>query len=342
MHGDLPRYITKTRSGKYSVRVPRFDSKKRIRLGTFETLEQAISVKEQYLAMRNSEEPNQPNMQSESLLDHYSNLMLPWQQEVVKIEIPFRKNAVGYVFFSDLHFGASGTLYNRIKEDTEEVTRNRDMRVIMYGDLIDNFVVGRLQALQRTQAMPHRDELKLAREWLTAVKPQLDLLVAGNHDLWTDSVSGVSLYEYLFLQRNEDFPFYYHPYELVADLIAPHRTYNMVVRHKWRGNSRKNPTIGIENSWEERPQPFDIGVMGHYHVASLYRQFVKQQRVRHAIITGTYKLGDDYPMELGLPTTVGVGSGVLIFIKDEADPIWCSSVKTAGRVLRSLNGGYYG
>jgi len=333
MHGDLPQYISLTKGGRYSVRVPRINSKGRIRLGTYPTLEEALRVRNEYLKIE--------VLQGMPILEQYAHEKLHPYLRTVKIPLSFRRRAVGLVFFSDLHFGSDGTFYQNIKEDTECVMRNPDMRIVMYGDIIDNFVVGRLQALQRTQGMPHREELRLGREWLQYTKPKMDLLVAGNHDLWTESVSGVSLYEYLLQEDADDFPFYYHPYEIVADIETPVKTYNMVVRHKWRGTSRKNPTIGIENSWEERPIPFDIGVMGHFHVASLYRQFIKQHQVRHAIITGTYKLIDDYPVELGLAASVGVGSGVLIFFDDRPDPIWCASVQTADKLLRAVNGGSY-
>ena len=230
---------------------------------------------------------------------------------------------------SDTHFGAPGTDYEAAKRDAEIIRDTPGMFAEFHGDGVDNWIVGKLQRLQRGQIVDFADEWELFLSWLDMLRGSLLWVVSGNHDNWTIALSGFDRVR-LALQGTNVL---YHTDQTIFNLHAGPLTYRVKVRHKWKGNSIFNPTHGIETSWERSGDAFDIGIGGHTHIATLYREFVKHQKKRFAILTGTYKLHDIFGEQIGFAPPHGNGGGALVF--DRAGRfVWIDNLPQAAELLR--------
>jgi len=241
----------------------------------------------------------------------------------------------GIAFLSDLHLGNAGTDYEAILQDTNLIVNTPGMYAAFHGDGIDNWIVGKLQALQRGQAGNFQFEINIFRSWLRKIHQKLLLVVAGNHDNWTKKISGLDLIPELL----GDTHVLYDPYETRVTLFCGPAAWDVLVRHQWKYSSVFNPTHGIEVGHDRMSNPFDIGVGGHTHIGTLMRPFFRHGREKLAILTGAYKRFDSYSKELGYAETVTTGCGAVIFHPDGR--IWySSSLKTACEYLTYLRKEY--
>lgn len=385
MYSDkLPKYIN-VEDAKYSVRVPSDNtgSGQRVRLGRFNSLEEALQVRDTYLqglslptnssyyksgeyvhvdsttsvgtgSVVFNNENNQyeysyipcrvqvsptdststTNKQAFFEVLNYTttepNIDTIWEDVIAKqtqlseirtpsngfdIKINEKDKPFGIVFISDIHFGGSGVDYLQIKKDTDVILNTPGLYAVSHGDFLDNFVIGKLMGLQKNQMVDFNTELALAKHWLKSIEPKLIALVSGNHDLWTLKLSGMDFVKSIF---DANIKFIYDEYQVVLNLMfGDEQTKVVKIRHQWKGSSVTNPTYGIENSWDKGGNDFDIGVGGHTHIATLFRPFIKHNKMRYAVLTGTYKTSDVYQKELGVaPTFANGGSGAIIFYPD--------------------------
>lgn len=249
------------------------------------------------------------------------------KEETATIEIrgsqPF-----AVAFMSDVH-GGGKTDYEAIKNDVDIIRGTDDMWSILAGDLTDNFIIGKLQSVQKHQPLPMDYEHRFVEWFLDSLKDSLIAFVSGNHDVWTHKTSAydhlrhiLSEENCLFDQNQVQFTFKYFDQEQ-----------KWLVRHKFKHNSIFNPTHGIEVAWERLGIDFDVAIAGHTHIAPLHRPFIKHDKVRHAILLGTYKIRDEFATEIGFAKSHGRGSGALVYHPDGRDPLWCADLQTARDVL---------
>ena len=226
----------------------------------------------------------------------------------------------GIAFLSDLHFGSPYTDYAQAKSDAIAIASTPGLYAVFHGDGIDNWILPKMAGLQRGQAMPFDDEMAMFKDWLGMLGRKLLVVVAGNHDNWTYTLSGID-----FLKNLVNPMTLYDQHQAIFDIIAGQHQMRFAVRHKWRGQSILNPTHGMERA--ARDIDADVYVGGHTHIATLARYFTVRDRDRLAILTGTYKRWDSYGHALGLPPSQHSGAGVLVvdprkghtFIRDVAE-----------------------
>lgn len=229
------------------------------------------------------------------------------QRQRIKIPSPS-----GVAQLSDFHLGNDGTDYEALAQDVKIIRDTSGLYCGFTGDGVDNWIVGKLVALQRNQALDFDSEWLLFEWILKELDESMLWVVAGNHDNWTMKIAGIDRLEHLLKGTYK----LYHPQQIVFNLEVGPQTHTVKVRHKWRGNSIFNPTHGIEVGWERGGTDFDIGIGAHTHIATLYRQNIKHGKVIHTILTGTYKLYDEYGEEVGYAPSHGRGSTALIFDKN--------------------------
>lgn len=210
---------------------------------------------------------------------------------------------------SDCHFGSPYTDYTTLKRDAEIIRDTPDCYAGFHGDGVDNWIIGKLQGLQRGQVMTFDAEWQLFYDWLKMLQGKLVYVVAGNHDNWTIKVAGFDRVR----EALRGIQVLYHQDQIVFTLEVGLAQYVVKVRHKWRGSSVFNVTHGIEVSWERGGDDFDIGIGGHTHQGTYHRPFSRHGKIRHAILTGTYKIMDAYGIESGYANPVGRGCGALLF-----------------------------
>ena len=233
-------------------------------------------------------------------------------------------------FLSDLHFGNPGTDYKAAFDDAKLIRDTQDAYAFFIGDGFDNWIVGKLMGLQRGQAVPFDEEMQLFGYWSEIIGEKMLLKVSGNHELWTLKSCGIDSVQAAW--RGIDVAIYDH-HEIAFDLVHGDTVRAVKVRHKVRGNSEYNPTHGMEKYWQNGDEEFDWILMGHTHIGTLCREFLRHRQKCRAMLIGTYKQVDKYAKEIGFPTTYGQGSGAMVLHPDGRE-VWVDDLKLGVDILR--------
>lgn len=236
------------------------------------------------------------------------------QHEAAKLEnaIELPNRPVALAVLSDFHIGSAGTDYESLKRDAEIIRDTPDMYAIFHGDGVDNWIIGKLTALQRGQALDGDAEIELFAAWLDMVAEKLLVVVSGNHDLWTKKAAGIDL----IAEQIKDLHCLYDKFQVNFTLEHGANKIVFAVRHKWRFNSIFNATHGLQVGWERGDIDFDIAIGGHTHIGTLFHDFFRHQKRRTAILTGAYKRIDSFASEIGFASTASNGCGALVLHPD--------------------------
>lgn len=330
-------------NGSYGIRWWDKEQKKYVHGGRFATKSEA----EQALAQRGPQTES-PTIQGITTSEYDSALAdRLWEvahtvfEENKRVQVAKATQSIdlgsmptGIAFLSDLHLGSAGTDYKTLMKDTKLIAQTDGMYAAFHGDGIDNWIVPKLQGLQRSQSVSFQTELMLFRRWLELLSTKLLLIVSGNHDNWTNKLSGLDLIPNLL----GDTTVLYDPYEIRVTVSCGDGSWDLLVRHKWKYSSIFNPTHGIEVGFDRLSKPFDIGIGGHTHIGTLFRPFYKHGKERLALLTGAYKQLDSFAKEIGYAPTNGTGSGAIIFLPN--GKMWYNSdLEIACDYLKYLRGG---
>jgi predicted phosphodiesterase len=353
---DDLRYIRK-HHGKYQVRITK--NGQRISLGHFHTIEEACAIRDDYFSNNHvsteTEEVKQ-NLAAPVVRpfitgvtnNDYINIDDIWELAELSFDatlekekrrnaqrIEFPAKPIALVLLSDLHIGNSTTDYRQLRKDAELINKTDGMHAIFHGDGIDNWIVPKLQQLQRGQAVNFEHELMLFESWLTIISDKLVAVVSGNHDNWTFSMSGIDIVKRMLKKTKV----LYDRDEIRTVISIGNQEWEFCIRHKWLGSSIYNPTHGIER-YSRMGASFDIGIGGHTHIASLSREFVSNDnRQCMAIITGTYKRYDGFARQLGLPKCPHNGSGAII-LQPTGNALWIRNLDDAADYITYLRNKY--
>jgi|GEM_PF-6930224 len=228
------------------------------------------------------------------------------------IDFSHESKPIAIAFLSDMHFGNAGTDYRQARQDAEIIRDTPGLYAGNHGDGQDNWIVGKLQGLQRGQAVPYDGEVALHRAYLELLRDKWLWLVPGNHDLWTKKIAGLEHIQEALRGTHV----LYDPFQVVVDLRLQGATIRHIVRHKYRWGSIFNPTHGQEVSWGRGDIDFDVAIGGHTHTGTVFRPFFAHNKMRVAVQTGTYKKLDSFGDELGFPSPKGSGCGAIIYYPD--------------------------
>jgi hypothetical protein len=298
------------------------------------------------LAGRSSDMPHKAAEIEGVTAEHSANAANIWQFAIDAQKVVFEKHArkqkqaitlpaepVAIAFLSDLHIGSAGTDYEAIKQDAELIRDTPGMYCGFHGDGMDNFIIGKLQALQRGAAVGFDAERLLFESWIDLVAPKLLWWVEGNHDLWTEKLVGVNTNRaYLDSAR-----MLFDRHQCVFKLKHGETDRTVMVRHKWRFNSVFNATHGIEVGWDRGDVDYQWAIGGHTHIATVCRPFYRHNKRRLAILTGTYKLLDSFGEEIGFPLPKNNGCGAMVLNPGKPE-IFFDDLTTAAEYLAYLRG----
>lgn len=250
--------------------------------------------------------------------------------------IHFRQPApICIAYLSDLHIGGSGVDYRALKRDAEIVAMTPGMYAVFHGDGMDNWIIGKLQGLQRNQAMPYDTETALFASWLNILKGKLLAVVSGNHELWSHKIANLDIVK----EALRDTRMLYGKFQVIFDLIVGQAQWKHQVRHKWKYNSIFNPTHGLEVGWDRGDVDYDIAVGGHTHIGTYFRPFDRHGKRRLAVLTGTYKRLDSFGEELGFKKPQNNGAGAIIYYPD-GRTFTCDDLTVAADFLTHLRTQY--
>lgn len=203
----------------------------------------------------------------------------------------FESGPVCVVWLADLHLGGAGIDYPRVFEEAQIVADTPGMWAATVGDLVDQFILGRMAQERMETRLSIPDEWVLLRRYLRILGPKLLICVRGNHDGWIKALSGVDYFRDVVAEIAPDV--LYNASDCRFRLEVGAHAWRVRVRHKWRGSSIYNPSHGIERAakWD---QNFDVGVGAHTHRGGFARGFSAGGRDCMAVMCGTYKRHDNY------------------------------------------------
>jgi hypothetical protein len=254
----------------------------------------------------------------------------------------FDSGPVVGIFMADMHLGNSGTDYRSLGMDLTTIDSLSNSGVTVFvvsvGDLLDNFIVGRLRDLRMNQSpFLAAEEWELVEYVLERLSPYLVGSVAGNHDNWSWSLVGVDLLREQHERLNPGIM--YDPLELSFILQVGDFECRVMCRHVWRGTSMYNPTHGLEHAHHTRGREFDIGVAAHTHRGGLAREFANgKSSPGHALICGSYKKNDTYAMTMGFPPALDT-SAVAVVVDEDGIAFSTSRLDTICRYVTEKNPG---
>lgn len=232
---------------------------------------------------------------------------------------------------SDVHGGAKAD-YKAIQDDLSTISSTKRMYAIAAGDICDNFIIGKLQSVQKFQSTTIDMEQRFLRWFFEKLKGSLVAVCSGNHDDWTKKISAIDPAKEIL--KGVDVLF--GSSQIKFDLKWGNNTHKYLVRHKFKHSSIFNPTHGMEVFWERGDNEFDVAISGHTHIATLCRPFIKHDKERFAILLGTYKLRDEFGRECGFADTHSDsrGCGAMCYNPETGQVFWTRDLKTASDLLK--------
>jgi hypothetical protein len=210
--------------------------------------------------------------------------------------ITYNRPVIALVMFGDLHLGGRGVDYERLEAHVDIVNDTPGMYPWTVGDLLDDFIIGKLMALRMDAPFVVTEEWALVRYVLDRLAPKLQLSVGGNHDGWPRLLTGIDYFREVLAKVSPNV--LYHKHEIALDIRVPGWDVPTVVRHKWDGFSMWNPTHPVERAGQ-MARDFLLGVSAHTHRAGLARPFNARGKTGMAVLCGSYKRYDDYAEEKG-------------------------------------------
>ena len=247
--------------------------------------------------------------------------------------IEFGHGPVCLTFMADQHAGSTGTDYARIDRDVQTIVDTPGMYAVQAGDIVDNFIMGKLKAVRFGAEFSISQEWVLAKRVLKLLAPKLIASVGGNHDLWTWALTGVDYLQEIHRQLNPDI--LYAKYDVPFILSVGGNEFRHLARHTWKGSSIYNDTHGIERASKfDKGREFDVGIGAHTHSSGLYRQFNNGGHTGHAILCGSYKRFDDFADRHGFSKSNESAAVAMVF--SEAGAWGTNDLEIAANYMRTM------
>jgi hypothetical protein len=184
--------------------------------------------------------------------------------------IPFKHGPVALAFVADLHLGANGVDYARCFREAEMIRDTKNMWLVTDGDMLDNFLFAKMMNARFKSKISIEEEWALVKRYLKIVASKLLVSVSGNHDGWTEAITGIDFFREILAKISPDT--IYDTDDLTFRLDVGKAKFPIRVRHKWEGTSIYNLTHAIERA-AKFEGGFLVGVGGHTHASGLVRSF---------------------------------------------------------------------
>ena len=247
--------------------------------------------------------------------------------------ISFARGPVCLVFMADQHFGNAGTDYRRAFGEAELVRDTPGMYAVTVGDLLDQFLIGRLRQARDNAPFEQRKEWALVRRYIRVLSTKLVAAVSGNHDGWSVMLSNIDYFRDVLRDLAPNV--LYDSDDCTFTLRVGDSEKLVRIRHKWSGSSIWNPTHG-----QERAARFDHGpdllVGAHTHTCGVARGFNNAGHSGLAIQVGTYKsLHDDYASREGF-IRANQSTAIAVICTEDGELVGFESLKLAAEFMRAV------
>jgi len=271
----------------------------------------------------------------------YQRACAQWERtnELIRLRaaqrLVYSHGPVCHVYSADWHLGGSGVDYPRLFGELELVAATPGMRLVVLGDLVNQFVIGKLRAARDNAALGIVEEWALVRRGLRIVGDKLDAVIGGNHEGWAEKLIGVDYFREVVAAINPEVLYDADDSRItlqIGDWEIPAR-----FRHKWAGFSIYNDTHGIERAakWD---QDFVLGVGAHFHRGGQARPFTVGGQAGMAVTVGTYKTNDRHARRGGFPLPGPATSVAVLFDEDTRSMTGFQNLEMAAKYMREVYG----
>lgn len=256
------------------------------------------------------------------------------QQEATGLRnvIQFGGGPVAIFFVGDQHIGNAGTDVRRIFEEQEVIMATPGAYVVMTGDTVDNFIIGKLISQNMYESLAVRDQWTLACAYIENFGTRIIAKVSGNHDQWTTKLMGLDYDRRItpngILYDTDDITF-------TAYTTSTSDGVCVRVRHKWRGGSIYNPSHGIERAARFDSSRPDVFVGAHVHQGATAREFILDGQRKLALMSSSYKVIDTYQKQEGFPDN-DASTAVALVIEDDGSFWGTSNIRAVGRYMQRV------
>lgn len=260
-------------------------------------------------------------------------------QHEAKIKLDTSSPWIAVFFTGDWHIGSENVDYQLWNKHMEMVANTDNLFMCVIGDERDNFVfakfiTGMFEAVASPQEQAEFVKLHLQR---LDQKGKILGRCGGNHDGWTWGNSGQSLEHYWYQQMES--PLLRDGGFLHLDVNGAENLYTLYIHHGiTMFNSQFNPNHAMKRAFEFQG-PYDVGAMGHTHVAEVAHSYRWQDSYAKDYVqlrTGTYKAEDPYARQRSLGRGQPPGSTVLLSTV-ERHMIPFARLEDATMVMDALN-----
>lgn len=219
-------------------------------------------------------------------------------------------------FMSDIHAGAQGVDYPRLRRDLETIRDTEGLYYIVNGDIVENakHMMKSGNALYHSLFASPREQFAYAKSRLGIAQGKLLALLQGNHDARDGMVAGIDRLP--DLARDLGVPYFTEKGGTIY-LTVGSQEYVIVAKHEYAGNSRLNKSNRTRRMWDEWPHAWenaDVVTVGHLHEPDLHVTMRKGRPV-YWVQSGTYKTRDAWSESKGFLPSYGVP--VLVFSGNE-------------------------
>jgi hypothetical protein len=234
--------------------------------------------------------------------------------------IRFPHGPVCIVFVGDQHIGNAGTDIQRMYDEQRTILEIPGAYVWQMGDIVDNFIIGKLMAENMKPASPVWEQWIMAGDYLRNFSDKLLAVCGGNHEAWTLRLVGID-----FTKEVTPRGVLYDADEINAMLHVGGHEVLVRTRHKWTHRSQYNHTHGQEWSMRFEGSKPDVYVGAHYHTGAVARETIHDGQRKISLQTGTYKMVDDYARVNNFPGH-DASTAVALVIHDSGSMFACADL----------------
>jgi len=215
-----------------------------------------------------------------------------WRDEVT-IQVETRGLPFIVVPLGDLHIGASGVDYQKLKEYSDFI-KNYPVYTVLLGDLADNFSSIKHPQAMKDDLITPTDQWQLARAFFREHEQKVLATVSGNHDEWT-GLAGIDIYRWLA----EDLSIPLLKSGGVLNLQVDNQIYKVRLWHRIaRFNSQFNHTHAGKQAIRLSGDDADVIISGDKHLGAVEQTYIGDKK-RTIVQLGTFKTEDSFGRSKG-------------------------------------------
>lgn len=237
------------------------------------------------------------------------------------------KRPIAISFISDQHIdGHSPCDMKRMREDAEYIQATDGMFACLMGDGVNNHIKHRSAVI--TAKTTPQEQYKLYDYYLSLFHEKIVVMCSGNHDLWTESASGIDMVQILA----ENNKVKYAKSSAIINANVGSIPYTLAFRHQYRTGSALNQTHAVKQWLRTGDTEFDIGAIGHEHEPAI-ESFMYRGLERWVCRPGSYQLTSQYAQVFGYNVSTPTCPTFVLY-PNQREIIGFTDVYRAGEFLK--------